>query len=94
MYKEVSQGLLDFLKKSPTAFHAVENIRQTLKENGFIELLEGSHWHLESGKNYFTTRNDSSIIAFKIGNDLSSYSYNIVAAHSDSPSYKIGRAHV
>lgn len=89
MYKEVSQGLLDFLKKSPTAFHAVENIRQTLKENDFIELLEGSHWHLESGKNYFTTRNDSSIIAFKIGNDLSSYSYNIVAAHSDSPSYKL-----
>ena len=27
MYKEISQELLDFLQKSPTAFHSVENIR-------------------------------------------------------------------
>ena len=37
MYKEISQELLDFLQKSPTAFHAVENIRNELLENGFMK---------------------------------------------------------
>lgn len=41
MYKEISQELLEFLKKSPTAFHAVENIKKELIDNGYDELLEG-----------------------------------------------------
>ena len=31
MYREISEELLDFLQKSPTAFHAVENIKEELK---------------------------------------------------------------
>ena len=89
MYREVSEKLLQFLQKSPTAFHAVDNIRNRLLENDYVELNEGSSWQLEKGKKYFVTRNNSSIIAFNIGNQLDNYSYNIIAAHSDSPTYKI-----
>ena len=48
-----------------------------------------SNMDIEKGKKYFTTRNDSSIIAFRVGNNLEHYSFNIATAHSDSPTYKL-----
>ena len=44
MYRGISEELLDFLQKSPTAFHAVENIKKELNKDGFVELLEGKPW--------------------------------------------------
>ena len=69
-FKKVSEDLLSFVQQSPTAFHAVNNIAERLKQDGFVQLLEGDHWDIEKGKKYFTTRNDSSIIAFKVGTTL------------------------
>ena len=89
MYREISEELVSFIKKSPTAFHAVDNMRNILKENGYEELLEGSAWNVKPGHQYFVTRNNSSIIAFNIGNDLSQYSFNVAASHSDSPTFKL-----
>jgi len=89
MYKKNSQNLLQFLKKSPTAFHAVENMRQELLDNGYQELLESEHWHIEGNQKYFVTRNQSSIIAFHTGDTLNNYSFHIVSSHSDSPTFKI-----
>ena len=57
--------LLDFIKASPTAFHAVESSADLLKQNGFVQLQEGERWNLEQGKGYFVTRNQSSVIAFR-----------------------------
>ena len=33
-------GLIDYLKQSPTPFHAVDHIDDLLKEAGFIRLYE------------------------------------------------------
>lgn len=89
MYKEISQELLSFLQKSPTAFHAVDNIRNELIENGYQELLEGKTWKVIPGGKYFVTRNNSSIIALNIGTKLDDYSFNVAASHSDYPTFKI-----
>lgn len=89
MYKEISEEMLNFIKKSPSVFHAVKNIAGELKNNGFIELTENKKWNIEKGKKYYVTRNNSSIIAFKAGSDLDDYSFNIVASHCDSPTFKI-----
>ena len=35
------------------------------------------------------TRNHSSILAFKVGNQLDEYSFHVTASHSDSPTFKI-----
>ena len=82
-------GLMNFLKNSPSAFHAVENLRQTLLAEGFTELPESSRWKLAPGGSYFTTRNGSSILAFRIGTDLSEPAFTLTASHSDSPCFKI-----
>ena len=78
--------LLTFIEKSPTAFHAVENICRELEAAGRTRLSEGEEWMLEPGRGYFVTRNMSSVIAFDIG-DASSL--RVIAAHSDSPTFKI-----
>ncbi len=89
MFKEISDNMMGFIKKCPSVFHAVEAIKKELEAEGFEELAEGRKWKLEKGKKYYVTRNYSSIIAFKIGEDLDEYSFNIVASHDDSPTFKI-----
>ncbi len=83
-----SKGLLEFIQKSPSCFHAIDTIKTQLANHGFMQLQESACWKLEAGKSYFVTRNLSSIIAFKVPcPDFSSF--HIVASHSDSPTFKI-----
>ena len=89
MYKQISEELLSFIRKSPTCFHAVDTIRSMLKEAGYQELKECEAWNLQTGGKYFTTRNGSSVIAFSIGKELDDYHFQIAASHSDSPTFKI-----
>lgn len=87
-YRQTAKDLLCFIQKSPSCFHAVHNFTENLIANGFTELKEQEEWHLEQGKSYFTTRNSSSIISFKIPY-ASFKGFSITASHSDSPSFKI-----
>lgn len=80
--------ILDMIKESVTAFHAVNRIKKELLAAGFEELFENEPFRL-TNKKYFICRNNSSIIAFKIGDDLANYSFNIVASHTDSPTFKL-----
>ena len=83
------RGLMNFLQASPTAFHAVENLRKMLLKEGFTELTESSRWNLKPGGAYFTTRNGSSVLAFRVGEKLSEPGFTLTASHSDSPCFKI-----
>ena len=89
MSLDLTEELIDFIEKSPTAFHAVAEIRRRLLDQGFQELTEAEAWHLAPGQTYFTTRNQSSLIAFKVAEDTHDYSFNLVASHSDSPHYRL-----
>lgn len=88
-YLETSKELLDYIRKNASMFHTIDTVKSYLDGENFIELKEGESWNIEKGKNYYTTRNDSSIIAFKVGKDLSDYHYQLVASHSDSPTFKV-----
>ncbi len=89
MYREISEKLVTFIKKSPTAFHAVDNMKKELNDNGYQELLEGQKWNIVPGGKYYVSRNNSSIIALHLGENLDNYSFNVAASHSDSPTFKI-----
>lgn len=84
-----TKELLDFIYQSPAAYNAVETIKKYLLKEKFIELHESEKFNLEKGKNYFVTRNGTSIIAFKLPKEIGDYGFNIIASHSDSPSYKV-----
>lgn len=89
MYRKMTEKMIRFIQKNPTAFHVADTIRTVLKEHGYEELLESRPWNLQKGHGYFVCRNGSSILAFQIGNDLDDYSFNIAAAHTDSPMFKL-----
>lgn len=83
-----AEKLLTFIKDSPTAFQAVETMKNRFSENGFRELKEEEHWSVAKGGKYFVTRNHSAIIAFTIPEENTD-TFHIIASHSDSPSLKI-----
>lgn len=88
MYYETAEKLLAFIRKSPTAFHAVDTMRKTLADQGFQELSEKDYWKLTPGGRYMVTRNNSALIAFSIPEDVPRR-FHIMASHSDSPTFKI-----
>lgn len=90
---DISIRLLDFIKKSPSCFHAVKNICRILRQNGFSEIKESEKWKIAPGGKYFTTRNSSSVAAFAVpkvsADEAKTLPFMICASHSDSPSFKI-----
>lgn len=83
-----SVRLLDFIRSSPSCYHAIDNIRRKLIEKCYIELSEGEDWSVEVGGKYFVTRNSSSIIAFRIPERVVG-GFMVVASHSDSPTFRV-----
>lgn len=80
--------LFSFIQASPSPFHAVANMKRELDAHGYAQLLEGEEWRLEEEGKYYVIRNGSALIAFRIPKrDFPGF--QIMASHSDSPSFKI-----
>ena len=85
---QIAKDLINFIQNSPTPFHAVSSMRAMLLAADFIELDEQRDWQCKKNTAYFVTRNDSSLIAFRTGNNIDN-GFNMVGAHTDSPCLKI-----
>ena len=48
----VTQGLMDFIRRSPGRYHAVENVRLRMEDAGFTRLQEREIWSLKPGGKY------------------------------------------
>ena len=83
---DILRDLMDFLDSSVTMFHAINECEKVLQKSGFIYLPENEKWDINKGK-YYTKRNSSSLIAFDIAEG--DYHFQISAAHSDSPTFKL-----
>lgn len=85
-----AQDLINFIYKSPSPYHVINNTKNILINKGFLELKLIDKWNVKKGEKYFVCQNNSSLFAFTIGNgEIEESGYKIVAAHSDSPSFKI-----
>lgn len=82
-----TQQLLNFIEKCPSPYHRAETLSKILDENGFTRIYEQDNRDLIPGGKYYVLRNYSSVIAFKIPKDVKAF--NIIAAHLDSPTFKI-----
>ena len=83
-------SLLEFIENSPTPFHASHNMAVALEANGFRMLNELQDWNLGQEKKFYVRRNDTSIFAFRLGNQsIETSGMCLVGAHLDSPCLKI-----
>ena len=87
-YIESTIELMDFIQDSPSCYHVVANAATMLENAGAIRLDEKKQFALEAGNCYFVIRNGSALIAFRMP-EGDATGYSVVAAHTDSPSFKL-----
>lgn len=83
-----AEKCMKYIDKSVSCYHAISNAEEMLKAAAFTELSEKEEWKISGGGNYYVKRNGSSLIAFKIP-VKEMKGFHIVAAHSDSPCFKL-----
>lgn len=88
MKQTINEELFEFIRKSPTAFHAVRELSEMLRDAGYTELSEAAPWKLNMGGRYFVTRNQSALIAFALPGQILT-GFQIAASHGDSPALRI-----
>ena len=90
MEKKLAQELIDFLYESPTAYHAAYSVKDILDKEGFEEIFEKDSWSLKKGGKYYLVKNNSAVIAFKVGNgEIEKDGFRLIGAHTDAPGFKI-----
>ncbi len=86
---QTTEELLRFIRLSPTAYQAVDQVKRLLLQEGFSEKTPESGLS-EGAVNFFVSRNGSSLLAVKVPEGKIS-SILLVVSHSDSPTFKIKR---
>ena len=83
------ERLISFLNQSPVNFLAAQTVTEELQRAGFEELSPRAHWQLERGDRRYVVVNDSAVFAFIVGSGTPEEGFHIIAAHSDSPGFRI-----
>lgn len=88
--RDSAERFVQFVAKSPSPYHAVNIIKEKLVANGFETIKEADTWTISPGKSYVVTRNGSSLISFRVGDNYKPGGpVAIVGAHTDSPCLRI-----
>lgn len=83
-------NFFDFMTRSVNNFTAVRTIASILEDEGFTQLLEEEpDWDVQPGSRHYVIKNDSAIFAFIAGNNPQADPFAIIAAHSDSPTFRL-----
>lgn len=82
------ETLIEFLDRSPSRFHAADNLRRELAGAGYEPLFEGRPWTIVPGGKYYVIRGGASLIAFRVP-ERGARGFMISASHSDSPTFRI-----
>ncbi|OOB77065.1 MAG: M18 family aminopeptidase [Epulopiscium sp. Nuni2H_MBin003] len=80
--------LINFINQSTSTFHTVKNMIKILEQNNF-KCINNQKWSLDKGQSYYTTVNNSAVVAFTIPEDTDNLSFKIIGTHTDSPGFRI-----
>jgi aspartyl aminopeptidase len=80
--------LLDFLRHSPTPYHAVAAAVRRLRDAGFQELGSEDSWRDTAPGRYFARHGDSTLFAFVLPH-ATPRAFALLGAHTDSPNLRV-----
>ena len=86
--EQILTCVFEFLDAGVSPFHAVRKAAALLEDAGYTLLPEASYWTMEPGHGYYTTRNGSALIAWRIPAHAIG-GWRIAASHSDSPTWRV-----
>ena len=78
------EGLFGFLDKSVSPFHSAAAACEILEQEGYTLCPEGQPWKLEAGGRYYTTRNGTAVLAWRMPQGKLT-GWHVTASHGDSP---------
>ena len=85
---QTNEKLLTLIRRSPSPFHAVEQLRQRLLAEGYRELREREPWQLAPGGRYLVTRGGTALMAFRVPAE-DWRGFLLTASHCDSPTFRV-----
>ncbi|TAJ49815.1 MAG: M18 family aminopeptidase [Herbiconiux sp.] len=78
----------DFIRASPSSYHAADEVRRRLNEEGYSSVVEADEWPSEPGR-YVVVR-DGAVIAWVVPTDAGPLTpFRILGSHTDSPGFKL-----
>lgn len=83
-----AHDFVDFMNEAVSPFHATKAASERLVAAGFKQISERSAWNLQRGGKYFFKRNDTCLVAFKVGKNFKNI-FTIAGAHTDSPCLRV-----
>ncbi len=88
---DAAWGLVEFVEKCPSMFHTAAQVAARLEAAGFSRLRENEAWGVVAGGKYYVVRNNSSVLAFAVGAEVTACDlrFSLCAAHGDSPALKV-----
>lgn len=82
------EKMFDFLNAGVSPFHAAAEAAKLLEAEGYVNCPESAAWQLVPGGKYYTTRNGSAILAWRMPTgELTGW--HAAASHSDAPTWRI-----
>ena len=82
------EELFRFLDAGVSAFHSTAAASAILEAEGYVNCPESAAWELAPGGKYYTTRNGSAVLAWRMPKgELTGW--HAAASHSDSPTWRI-----
>ena len=82
------EELFRFLDAGVSAFHSTAAAAAILEAEGYVNCPESAAWELTPGGKYYTTRNGSAVLAWRMPKgELTGW--HAAASHSDSPTWRI-----
>ena len=82
------EGLVSFIKSSPSSYHAAETVAAQLEANGFTRLDEKRPWDRAHGGQFIVR--DGAVVAWLIPDTVDDWTgFRIVGSHTDSPTFKL-----
>ena len=87
----IAHDLMTLMDAAPVNFLAAEYVETQLKAFGFKELKAEESWpELKAGDQFYVTKNNTAVFAFRIGNKPTAEAgFKLICAHSDSPGFRI-----
>jgi aspartyl aminopeptidase len=85
-----ARDLCTFIDRSPTPYHAVQEVTRRLTQAGFSELTEEEPWTVAPGDRRFVVRGGGSVIAMLVGSEPpAAAGFRMIGAHTDSPNLRV-----
>lgn len=86
----ITKNFFDFLDNSTSPFYVIRNSSEILEQAGFQCLDFEKPWDLKKGGSYYVNLYDTTLFAFRVGEQIDeNFMLRVAAAHTDFPAFRV-----